>query len=180
MKKGLNIGCGTNPSKSTEEIEFIYIDIAELEGIDMLYDLNKIPYPFEDESFDLIIMHDIIEHLEKPIDVFREVHRLLKKDGLIKLKVVDWSHRYTYSDPQHKHAFSERYFRVLTGEIRAYYLDFHFKDLKINYLFDREVIKRYIGKRFNRELNEEDKVFLLKKSYHKINFLQGMEVEMSK
>ena len=180
MRKGLNLGSGTNPSKSTEDIEYINIDIAQLDGVDMIYDLNDIPYPFEDETFDLIIMHDIIEHLDKPIEVFKECYRLLKTGGKINLKVVHWSYRYTYSDPQHKHAFGERYFRVLTGEIRAYYLDFHFKDLKINYLFDRKVIKKYVGKQYNRDLNEEDKTFLLKKGFFKVNVIQGMEVEMSK
>ena len=33
MRKGLNLGSGTNPSKSTEDIEYINIDIAQLEKI---------------------------------------------------------------------------------------------------------------------------------------------------
>ena len=45
------------------------------------HDANIGPYPFPDESFDLIIASDVIEHL-RDTDVFlREVVRLLKPDG---------------------------------------------------------------------------------------------------
>jgi len=171
MRKGLNIGCGTNPSKSTEEIEFINIDIVQLDGVNMIYDLNEIPYPFDDETFDLIIMHDILEHLNKPIEVMREVHRLLKKGGKVKIKVVYWNHRFTYADPQHKWGFSvERYFKVFTGEIRAYYLDFHFEDLKIVYHFDQKAIEKY----------GNDPEVLLEKGYFHTNVIQGANIELTK
>lgn len=38
--------------------------------------------PFSDDFFDLITMFDVIEHLEKPLDALREIHRILKPHGL--------------------------------------------------------------------------------------------------
>jgi len=180
ISKGLNLGCGTNPSKSTEDIKFINVDIAQLEGVDMKYDLNVIPYPFEDNSIDLIIMNDILEHLDYPIFVLEECYRILKKGGKLQIKVVHWNHRYSYSDPQHKHAFCERYFRVFTGKIRKYYFDFHFENLKVDYFFDEKAIQKWVEKRFNKELSDKDKEFLLDVGYFHCNVIQGMKIELTK
>ncbi len=39
--------------------------------------------PFKDKSFDVILCSDIIEHLERPDNLVREVSRILKKEGLV-------------------------------------------------------------------------------------------------
>lgn len=43
-------------------------------------DAGLIPYP--DESFDIVFADNVLEHLEKPEQVFREVARVLKRGGL--------------------------------------------------------------------------------------------------
>lgn len=45
-------------------------------------DLNK-PFPFEDESYDLIISIEGIEHLEHQYQFASELNRVLKKDGFL-------------------------------------------------------------------------------------------------
>jgi len=38
--------------------------------------------PFEDNSFDVVSLMAVLEHLEKPLDILKEIHRVLKKkDG---------------------------------------------------------------------------------------------------
>lgn len=39
--------------------------------------------PVESETFDMILLCEVLEHLEKPFDVLVEAHRVLKKDGQI-------------------------------------------------------------------------------------------------
>ncbi|WXG40757.1 MAG: class I SAM-dependent methyltransferase [Candidatus Freyarchaeum deiterrae] len=39
--------------------------------------------PFKDKSFDVIICSDVIEHLERPENLVKEVSRLLQKDGML-------------------------------------------------------------------------------------------------
>lgn len=39
--------------------------------------------PFKDDSFDLIIMRGVIEHLTHPDAVIEHLHKLLKKDGIL-------------------------------------------------------------------------------------------------
>lgn len=168
--KGLNLGCGTETSESTELIEFTNIDIAYLEGVDMVHDLNEIPYPFEPNSIDLIIMNDILEHLDNPSEVLMECWRVLKEDGKCVLRLVYWNSYYTYSDPQHKHAFSERYFDFFCGYRRPYYLPHHFSSVNITYHFHPEAVEKY----------GSDYDTLIQKAFFHCNIIEGMEVTLIK
>jgi len=46
-------------------------------------DLNKEPIPFEDDLFDVVIASHIIEHLNDPINFFKECIRVLKPGGIL-------------------------------------------------------------------------------------------------
>jgi SAM-dependent methyltransferase len=47
-----------------------------------LVDLNRQPLPFADERFDLVTSSETIEHLENYWSLLREVHRVLRPDGI--------------------------------------------------------------------------------------------------
>ncbi len=44
---------------------------------------------FADRSFDVIVMNDVIEHLEDPKAVLKEIRRILKNDGIIYVSTPD-------------------------------------------------------------------------------------------
>jgi SAM-dependent methyltransferase len=44
---------------------------------------------FEDQSFDVIVLMDLIEHLENPRALLKEIRRVLKHDGIIYLSTPD-------------------------------------------------------------------------------------------
>ena len=46
-------------------------------------DLNIAPIPFEDDFFDIVIASHIIEHLDDPINFFKECIRVLKPGGIL-------------------------------------------------------------------------------------------------
>jgi SAM-dependent methyltransferase len=59
-------------------------DINESELADVRIrrvDLNIVPLPYADESFDLITCCHVIEHLENPHAIVREFHRILRPNG---------------------------------------------------------------------------------------------------
>lgn len=45
--------------------------------------------PFDDRTFDVIVMEQVLEHLSSPIKAFKEAHRVLKKDGIFCVGVPD-------------------------------------------------------------------------------------------
>lgn len=45
------------------------------------HDLNVFPYPFNDESFDVVVSNQVLEHLFYPVRFLEEVHRILKRNG---------------------------------------------------------------------------------------------------
>lgn len=126
MKK-LNLGCGSDIKK-----EYINLDIANLPGVNVVHDINKLPLPFKKEEFDYILCQDILEHIDY-IPLLKELHRILKKDGIIEIRVPHFSSRFNYIDPTHKKQFSFQTFQffIQNSEIhnRDYYFDFHFKKI---------------------------------------------------
>ncbi|MFX0204489.1 MAG: methyltransferase domain-containing protein [Candidatus Hodarchaeota archaeon] len=162
----LDVGCGTAKIPGA-----IGIDRVQLEGVDIVHDLNIFPWAdLGDETFDEIHMNDVIEHLDDVIQVMRECHRLLKLNGKLHVRVVYWNHYNAFSDPTHKQFFTDKTFKFFTGEKRPYYTDFKFSDVKIDYIFDRNAMKKF-GKNPKR---------LFRKAYFNCNIIQGMEVTLTK
>lgn len=60
-----------------------YIESQEIKNLNIGYiaDLNTQKVPFPDHSFDLVIALQVMEHLENPSHLKREVSRLLKRGG---------------------------------------------------------------------------------------------------
>ena len=89
MKRGINLGAGNQHFESTDEIEWINMDLDERDGkVEVAGDVSK-PLPFEDETFDIMVASHILEHLEMSIvkDVTKDWMRCLKKDGELYISV---------------------------------------------------------------------------------------------
>lgn len=53
------------------------------------HDMFKQPYPFEDKFFDLIVCTGVFHMVDDLSPVFREISRMLKKDGVFTFTVMD-------------------------------------------------------------------------------------------
>jgi len=56
-----------------------YVNIEKSTHPDIVADAKNIPVA--DNAYDIIIMGELLEHVEDPLDVIREAHRILKPDG---------------------------------------------------------------------------------------------------
>ena len=119
MKK-LNLGCA-----GFKKPGYINVDWQSIVEPDVSHDLNQYPYPFEDNGFDLIEAFHIIEHLDRPFLVMKEIHRILKPGGTVHIKVPHFSRGMTH--PEHFHGFDvtfPNYFDSRFTAIGYYGVDF--------------------------------------------------------
>ncbi len=74
----LNIGAGTDLREG-----YVNHDIAMLPGIDIVWDLNMLPWPWASVSVDEVVLKDVLEHLTDFMPAMEELHRILKPGGKV-------------------------------------------------------------------------------------------------
>lgn len=125
MRK-LHLGCGREIWEG-----WVNLDLAPLKGVDVVWNIEKTPWPFQDNEFDLVYAKDILEHVEY-VSAMREIHRILKPGGRLQASVPHFTSRDNWIDPTHRHSFSIRTFEFFVQDSRFerdYYWDFAFKKL---------------------------------------------------
>lgn len=103
--KCLNIGCGKKRFPGA-----VNVDIRRTEAVDLVHDLNKIPWPFEDGYFDRVMALDILEHLDDLIITMEEIYRITKAGVLIQARTNFWQSEQAFTDPTHKMFFTPHSF----------------------------------------------------------------------
>ena len=73
----LNLGCGQDIRKG-----YVNLDFLKLRGVDVVHDLNKFPYPFDDDEFDEIYTSHVLEHLDNLPKAMKELKRICRNGGL--------------------------------------------------------------------------------------------------
>ncbi len=96
----LNLGAGLDIRKGYE-----HHDYKKFEGIDYVFDLEKYPYPIKLNTYDVILANHIVEHISNIFDLFNELHRITKPNGLIKIEVPHYSVNFAFTQIDHKHYF---------------------------------------------------------------------------
>lgn len=128
--KKLNLGCG-----ETKKEGYLNLDWSSLTHPDIVHDLNVLPYPFEDDSFDEIEIFHVLEHLDKPFAIMRELHRILKPEGILHVKVPHFSRGFTHAE--HAHGFDitfPLYFRKDFTKSGFYGVEFNLVSMKLHWL----------------------------------------------
>jgi len=84
MKTKLNMGCYKDIKK-----DYVNLDKYPWDGVDVVHDLEKLPYPFKDNSFAEIYMRCILEHINSnnTQNVLEEVWRITKPNGKVTIIV---------------------------------------------------------------------------------------------
>ena len=108
----LNLGCGDKILDG-----WINIDKFDTFKVDIVHDLERIPYPFEDDSVDEILLSHVLEHLGQNPDTFNniimELYRICKNNCVINIVVPHPRHDDFINDPTHV--------RPITAELLSLY-----------------------------------------------------------
>lgn len=89
----LNMGCGRDYRKDYVNVDN-FSDFKDAK-VDMVLDLDKLPYPFKDGTADEVYMNHVLEHLENPRAVMKEIHRVLGRNGRFVLNVPYFARGYS-------------------------------------------------------------------------------------
>lgn len=123
----LNLGCGDTRMPSA-----VNIDSVKLKNVDMVLDMEKFPYPFKDNSVDEVHLYFVLEHLRDHFSVIKELHRVLKKGGILYIRVPHGSSCYgPWGEFTHLRGYGWGSFDIFSSSNkRSYYSDVRFKILK--------------------------------------------------
>jgi len=113
----LLIGCGSRREKvmylpelghTAEWRDVTRLDIEALHRPDVVHDLERLPWPFEDNAFDEVHAYEVLEHLGQQGDArsfcahFSEVWRILKPGGLLFATCPSAASPWAWGDPSHR------------------------------------------------------------------------------
>ncbi|RKZ22883.1 hypothetical protein DRQ18_01715 [bacterium] len=99
----LDLGCGGNRKEGC-----LGVDIKKFPGVDVVADLNQKFFPFRDNAFDEIYLHDVLEHLDDILHVLGEVWRVGKNGARVFVRIPHFSSPYAYNDVTHRHVLGAR------------------------------------------------------------------------
>ncbi len=141
--------CGTDISK--EAIEY-----GTSEGIKNLYSTNGIEVDFPDESFDLILAMDVVEHIDQDDLVVRELERLLRPNGRLIITVPAYQWMWGVQD-EVSHHFRRYSMKSITRLVSNFSSFSILRKTYFNtFLFPAVALVRLTSKWFNIKNRESD------------------------
>lgn len=93
IRQVMDLGCGTGNSldyfrRKNPRIRWVGLDIEKSPEVDLrtrtdgeFYTFDGIHIPFDDDHFDLIYCNQVFEHVRRPINLLKEVRRVLRPNG---------------------------------------------------------------------------------------------------
>ena len=106
--------------------DYFVVELTTLPGVSVVCDITQ-GLPFKNESVEELIFVNVLEHIEDMKGIMKELHRVLKSGGLLRIWVPHCFSAVAFGDSTHVRFFT---FETLTqfsrGNQASYYYDFHF------------------------------------------------------
>lgn len=110
----LNLGSGEDYLEGAVNVD-LYARRA-----DVRHDLEVTPYPFADDSFDLIRCMNVLEHLREPIRVMEELYRIGRHGARVVIRVPHFRSASLYEDITHQRGYAWRTLDHFTPDGQVY------------------------------------------------------------
>jgi SAM-dependent methyltransferase len=110
LGRAVDVGCGIGdflqfrPNTVGVDINPHTVAYCQQRGLDARL-IEPDVLPFDDASFDSALLDNVLEHIAEPAALLRELHRVLRPEGLLLIGVpgvLGWD-----SDPDHKVTYDE-------------------------------------------------------------------------
>lgn len=98
MSKVLILGCGNKPVDNA-----VNHDVSKHSPwVDVVHDLNVFPWPWADDTFDVVQAWAVLEHLRADrLQIMNELWRILKPGGKAVIKLPYWNSDAAHEDLTH-------------------------------------------------------------------------------
>ena len=96
--RGVSLGCGL----ISQGPDVLHIDCRQTPVVDVVMDLNAMPWDLPSSWAEVVIADDIIEHLNDRIHAIEEIWRLLKANGLAHIRMPFYGHAQAYRALDHQ------------------------------------------------------------------------------
>ncbi len=107
----MNLGCGNNKYDG-------YLNVDKFGEPDIKWDLEKFPWPWEDNSVDEIRIIHVLEHLGKDTEtyfnIFKEIYRISVDKALLYIVVPHFRHDFFFNDTTHIRVFTPESFQLFS------------------------------------------------------------------
>lgn len=100
-QKALDIGCGGRKVPGA-----VGIDISKDSKADVIHDLGQFPWPFDDNTFDVIVASHFMEHVFDITKTMKEIYRIAKPGARIVMQVPYFRTPDAFCDPEHRNFFT--------------------------------------------------------------------------
>lgn len=149
----LNLGCGADIRAG-----FVNVDAVARPGVDVVHDLDAVPWPFEDDAFDSALCSHVLEHVRDFHRCLLELQRVCRAGAEIEVIGPYFFSTKFAGDPSHRIPFSYRTFDNYTPPRRVRFYNrwrlkyatnfgagFLFETIDKRYIFDRSPAIAWIG-----------------------------------
>lgn len=99
----LNLGSGSE----SRAPGFVNVDRVALPEVDVVHDLDVLPWPFDDACVKEIKAIDVFEHVSDALGFMNESHRILETGGTLLLKCPWFRSPDAFTDPTHRRFCTE-------------------------------------------------------------------------
>lgn len=94
----LNLGCGADI-----RLGWVNADLAALPGVDVAFDMNAVPWPWPDDSFEQVEARHCLEHVFDLIPVLDELWRVCRHGARLHIEAPHFaSSPAAWDDPTHR------------------------------------------------------------------------------
>jgi SAM-dependent methyltransferase len=144
LPRRLNLGCGLKPRPDCLNVD--------LRGQpDLVWDLERRPYPLPRDHFEAIYALDVVEHLADVPGFMEEAHALLAPDGVLEISTPHFSCANSYTDPTHRHHFGYFSFDYFTDASQwSFYTPVRFAIVERILVFQPRLPDRLVARLANR------------------------------
>ena len=129
-QSAVDLGCG--PRKTPGSLG---VDYHSYPGVDLVANLDIMPWPLESSRFEHIICRHIIEHVSDCVTFMSEVHRIGKHGAVVRVVTPHFSSANSWQDPTHRRHLSMFWYELFlktgylkdrSGEFKFVSFDLHF------------------------------------------------------